>query len=130
MTMQIMNNFLKKTFTLLLFLALPFAGVYAQTNYNGEEMAQKITNQSKVVTVSALQSRIDNGLLHVHAEVLNSSGQKIHLYYRTMWHNAQKQQVNADSWKPLLLLPNKSRTINATSPLSNATDFSLELKAD
>jgi len=125
-----MNIYLKKLLTLLALLTLPFLSAHAQTSYSGAEMTQKIVNQSNVVAVNALQSNIDNGLLHIRAEVTNSSGQKVHLYYRTLWRNAQGQQLSADPWKPILLLPNKSSTVNATAPLTNATDFSLELKAD
>lgn len=128
-----MNNIFKKIITLSLFLVLPFCGAYAQTTYSGAEVTQKVIyqNQSKnTVTVTSIQSNTQNGLLNIRADVLNNSAQKVHLYYRALWRNAQGQQLNADAWKPILLLPNKSSSINATAPLTNATDFALEIKTD
>ncbi|MGL4668224.1 MAG: DUF1425 domain-containing protein [Saezia sp.] len=104
---------------------------YAQTTYNEGEISQKITYQTQnTVIAKSLQSNTENGLLRIRAEVFNSSDQKVHLYYRVLWRNPQGQQVGADPWKPVLLLPNKGATINATAPLTNAEDFVLELKAD
>ena len=114
-----MNKHIKKLLILICLSALPFLGAYAQTVFQGKS--------KDLVTITNLQSNASNGYLSVKAQANNSN---VHLYYRVVWKNEQGQQLAADAWKPILLLAKKSAHINATSPLNNATDFSLELKAD
>lgn len=112
-----------------LFLAL----THAQTTYNPSQIKEKVlyeNNSENLVVVTSLQNNMENQHLSIQAGINNNSNQKIHLYYRTLWHNAEGQQLSADAWKPVLLMPNKSSAVRATAPLTTVTDFTLVLKAD
>ena len=90
------------------------------------EEAGKMNNME----VTDLRTVKRDNLIHIQAEVTNTSSSNQQLYYRFRWLDRDGFTVWDDEpWKPLTIYGNQKQTINAVSPTFKATDFRLVLQS-